>query len=287
MSGTRSVIIRRKKVVKGGHIGGNWKLAFADFMTAMMALFLVFWLLATSTPEQLEDIGEYFSRPLVVAMAGGDKPTASTSVIPGGGTDPTHSEGEVARIDQRIHSRPADVQRNFIDLQRRIRQLMLQDSELRDLDSQLRTFIVPEGLLIQLVDSERKPMYGLGSDKVEPYMRNLLRSIAPLLNELPYRMIISGHTDSIQYRARDRRYSNWELSTDRANAARRELAAGGFDNRKLLRVIGMADQVPLPEAKANDPVNRRIELVLLDPQVAELLVQPYSNSERKVLDGHK
>lgn len=284
-AGARPVIIRRKKVVKAD-AGGNWKLALADFMTAMMALFLVFWLLAVSTPSQLEDIGEYFRRPLVVAMAGGDRPTSSTSVIPGGGPDAAHSEGEVARIDRRQHSRPADVQRNFVDLQRRIRALMLQDTELRDINSQLRTFMVPEGLLIQLVDSERKPMYALGSDKVEPYMAKLLRSIAPLLNELPYRLIISGHTDSIQYRARDKSYSNWELSADRANAARRELAAGGFDNRKLLRVIGMADQVPLPETQPNDPVNRRIELVLLDPQVAMLLGQPYSNSERKVLDGY-
>lgn len=282
----RPVIVRRKKADKTYH-GGNWKLAFADFMTAMMALFLVFWLLAVSTPQQLQDVGEYFRRPLVVALAGGDKSTASTSVIPGGGTDPVHSEGEVARIDQRLHTRPADVQRHFVDLQRRIRELMIRDPEFRELSSQLRTFMVPEGLLIQLVDSERKPMYALGSDKVEPYMSNLLQAIAPMLNDLPYQLIISGHTDSIQYRARDRSYSNWELSADRANAARRELVAGGFESRKLLRVIGMADQVPLPETKANDPVNRRIELVLLDPEVAALLGQPYRNSERKVLDGHK
>lgn len=284
-AGARPVVIRRKKVVKAA-AGGNWKLALADFMTAMMALFLVFWLLAVSTPTQLEDIGEYFRRPLVVAMAGGDRPTASTSVIPGGGPDASYSKGEVARIDTRLHTRPADVQRNFIDLQQRIRQMMLQDAELRELNSQLRMFIVPEGLLIQLVDSERKPMYGLGSDQVEPYMAKILSSIAPLLNELPYQLIISGHTDSIQYRALDRSYSNWELSADRANAARRELVGGGFESRKLLRVIGMAEQIPLPETAPNNPANRRIELVLLDPQVASLLGQPYRNSERKVLDGY-
>lgn len=264
MSENRPHIIKRKKVVQGPH-GGSWKIALADFMTAMMALFLVMWLISSSSKTELEGIAEYFRTPLLVAIAGGDKPTASTSAIPGGGTDPAHAEGEVMRIDKREQSRPAEIQRNFQDLQQRIDEALSQDAELNNLHDQIRSFITPEGLHIQLLDSERRPMYQLGSDKVAPYMRKLLRTIAPLLTELPNRLVISGHTDSIPYRGSDSDYSNWELSADRANAARRELSAGGFDNQKLLRVVGMADELPLPDTRPNDPVNRRIEIIVLDP----------------------
>lgn len=264
MSEHRPHIIKRKKIVQGHH-GGSWKIALADFMTAMMALFLVMWLISSSSKTELEGIAEYFRTPLLVAIAGGDKPTASTSAIPGGGTDPAHAEGEVMRLDKRQETRPADVQRNFIDLQQRIDAALRRDAELNNLQDQIRSFITPEGLHIQLLDSERRPMYQLGSDKVAPYMSKLLRTIAPLLNELPNRLVISGHTDSIPYRGSDSDYSNWELSADRANAARRELSAGGFNNGKLLRVVGMADELPLPDTRPNDPVNRRIEIIVLDP----------------------
>ncbi|MEX1198449.1 MAG: flagellar motor protein MotB [Pseudohongiellaceae bacterium] len=276
------VVIRRKKVVRA-HTGGSWKIALADFMTAMMALFLVLWLVSTSSPGEMEGIADYFRTPLLVAMAGGDRPTASNSAIPGGGPDPVFSEGETARIDLRQSSRPAEIRRRFRELQRDIQAVMQAEPRLRELRDQLRIYVVPEGLLIQLLDSERRPMYERGSDAVAPYMRELLRSIAPLLNQLPNRINISGHTDSLPYRGDNNGYSNWELSTDRANAARRELRAGGLRAEKIMQVVGMADQVPLLSSEPSDPANRRIELVLLNNASMEQIFRRHTAGEQEAL----
>ncbi len=274
MSDRRPIIIRRKKIVHGHH-GGSWKIALADFMTALMALFLVMWILTAASKEQREAVADYFRTPLVVAMAGGDKPTASTSAIPGGGPDPIYSEGERARIDMRQQTRPTDQQRRFFtDLQRRIESAIDADPLLRQLKSQMRFDLTMEGLRIQVLDTEKRPMFKLGSDRVEPYMRELLRTIAPLLNELPNDLSISGHTDSLPYVGGTRGYSNWELSSDRANASRRELIAGGLDAKKLLRVSGVADRVEMPDIDEDNPINRRIELLVLYPQVAEGIRHP-------------
>src|SRR5690606_11323054 len=222
--------------------GGSWKIALADFMTALMALFLVMWILSAANPTDREAVAEYFRTPLVAAITGGDKTTASVSVIPGGGPDPAFAQGEKARIDTRAQTRPTDEQRRFFrDLQRRIEEAIEADPLLRELRKQMRFDLTPEGLRIQLLDTEQRPMFDLGSDQVAPYMRDLLRTIAPLLNDLPNELSISGHTDSHAYASGYYGYSNWELSSDRANASRRELVAGGFASEKLLRVAGLAD----------------------------------------------
>ncbi|MBA2778873.1 flagellar motor protein MotB [Billgrantia kenyensis] len=269
----RPIVIRRKKVVHGHH-GGSWKIALADFMTALMALFLVMWILSVASEEQRQGVADYFSTPLTSAVTGGDR-SGSTRAIPGGGPDPAHSDGERARIDTREFSRPSEQQRRFfMDLQRRIETAIEADPELRELRQQMRFDLTPEGLRIQLLDHELRPMFDVGSDRVEPYMRNLLRTIAPLLNELPNYLSISGHTDSRAYAGGYRGYSNWELSTDRANASRRELVAGGLDTDKLLRVSGFADRVMLPDTDPLDADNRRIELLVLLPEVAEYIRRP-------------
>lgn len=266
----RPRIIRRKKVVKHHH-GGSWKIALADFMTALMALFLVMWILSTSSAAQRESVAEYFRTPLAVAVTGGDKSTASTSAIPGGGPDPTHADGEQMRIDKRSQTRPSDSQENLRRLRQRIEAAIDADPTLRELRSQIRLEITKEGLRIQLVDTEQRPMFELGSEQVVSYMRSLLRTLAPLLNELPNALSISGHTDSLPYAGGYRGYSNWELSTGRANASRRELVAGGLDPEKLLRVAGMSDRVPLNDKDPEDPVNRRITLMVLNEQTAETI----------------
>ncbi|SDK58413.1 flagellar motor protein MotB [Billgrantia gudaonensis] len=272
-AGKRPIIIRRKKVVHAHH-GGSWKIALADFMTALMALFLVMWILSVATEEQREGVAEYFSTPLVNAVTGGDR-SGSTQVIPGGGPDPAHSDGERARIDPQERTRPSEEQRRFfMDLQRRIESVIEQDPDLRQLRDQMRFDLTPEGLRIQLLDTEQRPMFDLGSARVEPYMRDLLRAMAPLINELPNQLSISGHTDSLAYLNGYRGYSNWELSTDRANASRRELVEGGLESAKLLRVSGFADRVPMPETEPFDPVNRRIELLVLLPEVADRIRNP-------------
>jgi chemotaxis protein MotB len=269
----RPIVIRRKKVVHAHH-GGAWKIALADFMTALMAFFLVLWLLSVSSEETRRGVAEYFSTPLVTAMTGGDR-SGSTSAIPGGGPDPTHSDGERARIDTLQRTRPSMQERRFFrDVQERIERAIELDPELRQLRSQMRFDLTREGLRIQLLDTEQRPMFELGSNQVAPYMRSLLRTIAPLLNELPNELSISGHTDSVPYAGGYRGYSNWELSNDRANASRRELIAGGFDPGQLLRVSGFGDRVLLPDSEPTDPINRRIELVVLLPEIADAIRNP-------------
>lgn len=259
----RPFIIRRKKVVQGHH-GGSWKIALADFMTALMALFLVMWLLSTSTTTELEGVAEYFSMPLMAAMAGGERPTSAASIIPGGGKDPAHEEGEVARISLQQFNRPAEVQRNFNELRRRIQMRILEDPRLRELRDQLRIYEIPEGLLIQVLDSEKRPMFQRGSDDLQPRMVRLMTALAPILNSQPSRISISGHTDSLPYAGENPGYTNWELSTDRANASRRALMSGGLARTKLMRIVGMADLMPMPGTEPSNPANRRIELIVLD-----------------------
>lgn len=269
----RPIVIRRKKVVHAHH-GGAWKIALADFMTALMAFFLVLWILSIASEEERRGVAEYFSTPLVTAITGGDG-SGSTSAIPGGGPDPTHSDGERARIDSLERTRPSMQERNFFrNLQERIERAIERDPELRQLRSQMRFDLTREGLRIQLLDTDQRPMFELGSNQVAPYMRSLLRTIAPLLNELPNELSISGHTDSVPYAGGYRGYSNWELSNDRANASRRELVAGGFDPDQLLRVSGFADRVLLPDTEPTDPINRRIELVVLFPEIADAIRDP-------------
>jgi len=268
----RRIVVRRSRKGHEGHHGGSWKIALADLMTALMALFLVLWMVAAASPQELQGLAEYFRTPLVVALAKGDRDSASTSVIPGGGPDPAHVAGEKARVDLRTQRLPDEVRRSLVELRQRIESVVQADPDLRELREQMRFEMTPEGLRIQLLDTESRPMFELGSDRVAPYMRDLLRTLAPLLNELPNRVAISGHTDSLGYAGGDTGYSNWELSADRANASRRELVAGGLDSARLLRVTGMGDRVPMPGSRPGDPVNRRIALLVLSEQAAERIL---------------
>jgi len=272
----RPIIIVRRKKVTHGHHGGAWKIAFADFMTAMMAFFLVMWILASSDEKTRQSVAEYFSTPLVVAMAGGDKPTASDSAIPGGGPDPTHAEGEQMRIDLRERTRSSDEQARLQDLKKRIENVIEKDPVLHELREQIRLELTPEGLRIQLVDTESRPMFEVGSARVAPYLRSLLQTIAPMLNELPNSIQITGHTDSRPYPGGEGGYGNWELSSERANASRRELVSGGLAREKLLRVAGMADRVPFAGAAPQDPMNRRIAVIVLDSRTAAAILEQSS-----------
>lgn len=265
------IIIQRKKV-EHGHHGGAWKLAFADFMTAMMALFLVLWMLANAGQPERAAVAEYFRTPLLVAMAGGDRAAASDSAIPGGGPDLSYTEGERQRIDPNQEQRSQEEKERLHRLKKRISEAIGNDPQLKDLQKQILIDLTPEGLRIQLVDTEQRPMFKLGSAQVEPYMRALLRTIAPKLNELPNNIQITGHTDSLPYAGGEAGYSNWELSADRANASRRELVNGGLDSAKLLRISGMSDRIPFEGAAPNDASNRRIAVYVLDSRVTKAII---------------
>jgi len=268
------IIIRRKGGGHAGHHGGAWKIALADFMTTLMALFLVLWVIATATPEQLRGLADYFSTPLAQAVAGGDRTTSSDSAIPGGGPDHVYNEGERANVHVQAQPRPSEQRERLRHLRDNIMAAVRANKQLRDVRDQLRFEMTPEGLRIQMVDSDRRPMFELGSDKLEPYMRDLLRAMVPFLNELPNQLSIYGYTDDRPYQTGENGYSNWELSAGRANASRRELVADGLDSSKLLTVTGVADRIPLPGAKSSDPANRRIELLVLT-----------SNAAQRITDG--
>ncbi len=266
------IIIRRKKAARHAHHGGAWKIAFADFMTALMALFLVLWVLSNASNKDKEAIAEYFSTPLVVAMSKGDRSSSSNSAIPGGGPDARFSEGERALQTPRPSRFSEDERRHLESLKQRLDNAVDHDPQLRELKQQIAIELSPEGLRVQLLDTDKRPMFELGSANVAPYLRKLLRTFAPVLNELPNRIQISGHTDSHPYPGGDTGYNNWDLSADRAKASRQELVAGGLDSDKLLRVSGMADRIRFHGAGPYDAANRRIEIIVLDNRVTERIL---------------
>ncbi len=268
---THRIVVRRKKGVAHSHHGGSWKIAYADFMTAMMALFLVMWLISIVSQREREGIAEYFRTPLRVALQGGDSASTRSSPIPASGGDPTRAEGEVRRADpspitmQQSEAAQRDLRR-LEGLRARMESLIERNPVLRQYRPQLLIDMTSEGLRIQIVDDQNRPMFASGSAQVEPHMRAILREIGPLLNELPNRVSLSGHTDATQYSRGEKSYSNWELSADRANASRRELIAGGMAEDKVLRIMGLASTMNLVKNDPNAAVNRRISLIVLNLQ---------------------
>ncbi len=274
------VLVRKRKSHHAAHHGGSWKIAYADFMTAMMAFFLVMWLLAIASPQELTQIAEYFRTPLKVALTSGDKSSSESSPIPGGGEDPTQQHGLVKKQVDSPDSRAEELRLN--KLREKLDELIESDPRLKALRPHLLINMMDEGLRIQIIDSQNRPMFKTGSAQVESYMRDILRAIAPILNDLPNKISLSGHTDDIPYATGERGYSNWELSADRANASRRELIAGGLAEGKVLRVVGMAATMSLKQHGADDAINRRITVLVLNKQTQEGI--EHENAESNALD---
>ena len=275
-----------KRVKKGGHAahGGAWKIAYADFVTAMMAFFLLMWLLGSTAKGELQGISDYFSSPLKVAMAGGDGSGNSSSVIPGGGNDLSKVHGQVRRSDtdsekarrQSIDTARAERAKQDAEriktLQAKIDALITENPRLNEYKSQIRIDVTPDGLQIQIVDDQNRPMFDSGSAMVKPYMRDILREIGAALNGVENRVSLAGHTDAVPYNNSDRGYSNWELSSDRANATRRELVAAGMPDAKLGRVVGLAASDLLEPDNPRSAANRRITITVLTREAEERLM---------------
>ena len=275
-----------KRIKKSGHAvhGGAWKIAYADFVTAMMAFFLLMWLLGSTAKGELQGIAAYFSSPLKVAMTGGDGAGNSSSVIPGGGNDLTKVHGQVRRSDsetekeRRMSIDTARAERARQDaarikaLQSKIDAMITENPRLNEYKSQIRIDVTPDGLQIQIVDNQNRPMFDSGSALVKPYMRDILREIGAALGGVENRISLAGHTDSAPYGNSDRGYSNWELSADRANATRRELVSAGMPDAKLGRVVGLAASDLLEPDNPRAPANRRITITVLTREAEERLM---------------
>ena len=280
---TRPIVIKRKKVVAGGAHGGAWKIAYADFVTAMMAFFLLMWLLGSTTNGDLKGIADYFSTPLKIAMGGGRGAGESTIVMPGGGADLSRPAGSGRRGSHKEFSNAARdtlkaelekrEREDLMALARRIEDAILMNPKLADLEKQMRLDLTQEGLRIQIVDEQNRPMFDTGSATVKDYMRDLLRQIGLIVNEVPHRITLAGHTDPTMYSSGQRGYSNWELSADRANASRRELLAGGLQEDKLLRVVGLADALPLDPEHPEAAINRRISITVMNAEAEERVLR--------------
>lgn len=275
-----------KRVKKGDHAahGGAWKIAYADFMTAMMAFFLLMWLLGSTAEGDKQGIADYFSSPLKVAMSGGTGAGNSSSIIPGGGNDLSKVHGQVRRADaaadkdptrniETTHARRAhqDAVRIRV-LQAKIDAMITSNPRLNEYRSQIRVELTPDGLQIQIVDEQNRPMFDSGSALVKPYMRDILHEVGTALSGVENRISLAGHTDATPYGNGERGYSNWELSVDRANASRRELVASGMPDAQLARVVGLAASDPLEPEIPRSPVNRRITITVLTQEAEERLL---------------
>jgi len=281
---TRPIVIKRVKKVAGGHHGGAWKIAYADFVTAMMAFFLLMWLLGSTAKGDLKGISEYFQNPLQVAGSGGAGTGDATSILQGGGQDLTRQSGQVKRGDidsktkgNKTRATNADFKRQerqmLEKLKQKIEKLMAETPELAQYKNQILLDITAEGLRIQIVDEQNRPMFDSSSSELKTYTKDILRQIGASLNGVQNRISLTGHTDAAQYAGGAAGFSNWELSASRANASRRELILGGMDETKVLRVVGLAATVPFDRNDPLNPSNRRISIVVLNQQTEQAILQ--------------
>ncbi len=285
----------RKKAGHAAHHGGAWKVAYADFVTAMMAFFLLLWLLNATTEEQMAGLADYFAPTVASVSVGGaggvmggrsmlspgsadssmTKPGVAVSLMPLEETDVPDYEGDPGETPEgepdsdSIGSSPLDErllqqleQMEFEKAETELREAIEASPELREFSENLLIDMTAEGMRIQIADAEQRSMFPSGSNEMYPHTRQLLDKIVQVISALPNDVAVIGHTDAAQYQS-GHEYGNWELSTDRANASRRMLVELGFPEWRIARVVGMADQDPLILEDPFSPENRRISILLL------------------------
>ncbi len=284
----RPIIVKKIKKVSGGHHGGAWKIAYADFVTAMMAFFLLMWLLGSASKGQLEGIESYFKTPLKIALMGGPSVGASDSVLKGGGKDLTKSQLQVKPKDgskekekdpdlkEAQKALEAQEKEKLEKLKTKIESTIDSNITLKQFKKQLMLDITSEGLRIIIVDEQNRPMFNSARAELQPYAKTILQEIGKMLNDVPNRIGLSGHTDATPYSTGESAYSNWELSADRANASRRELIAGGMDEFKLLRVVGLSSSALYDKENPFNPINRRISIIVMNKKAEERVIEDES-----------
>ena len=282
------IIVKRPKKGGGGHHGGAWKVAYADFVTAMMAFFLVMWLVTAVNKDQRAAIFEYFKNP---SMQEGKAPKAAPGALGPGGASTSvinlHGglDSPKARLRQNQgfgalqETRPTTVEeaKRLADAAERkkleslledLKKAIEQSQALKPFKDQLLLDITPEGLRIQIVDAQNRPMFDLGSARLKGYTTQILGELAKYLDTVPNRLSLTGHTDTTPYVAQNG-YNNWDLSADRANAARRALEAGGLRPDKVARVVGLSSAVLFDKLNPRNPINRRISIIVMTKEAEE------------------
>jgi chemotaxis protein MotB len=239
MDGSRPIIIIKKKSGHGGHHGGAWKVAYADFVTAMMALFIVLWLLNTSKPVK-EAVAGYFKDPAGTADKAGSSKVGVATIV---AIPKDDAKDDMPKLKQELENAISKVP-NF--------------EKIKD---QIEMTITPEGLRIELLETETGTFFEVGNSAPSDNGRELLLLLARELGQLPNHLSIEGHTDSKPYTGR-REYGNWELSADRANAARRLMQHSGLGGAQVSQVRGYADQMLRKSDQPLDPSNRRISVIV-------------------------
>jgi chemotaxis protein MotB len=284
MATNRPIIIKKVKKIAGGHHGGAWKVAYADFVTAMMAFFLLMWLINTSSPEQKRGIADYFAPASVSASTSGsggilggtalgndgamqkgstplfEQPTTTATSTNAKEDSAQKSEATQASQEAAEAAMAEREASEFHQAEMSLRQALQDMPELAELSRNIIVDQTPEGLRIQLVDQEGRPMFDPGSSEPNDRARILLRAAAQVIQALPNRVVISGHTDAAPNP--DANNSNWELSSDRANAARRVIAQAGLGEDRIAQVVGKAGSDPLFPDDPYQAANRRIAIVL-------------------------
>ena len=278
----RPIII--KKIMSddhGGHHGGAWKVAYADFVTAMMAFFLLMWLLGATDEDQRKAIADYFAPTLVEfkqGSAGSDGPFGGESMIsqdnypkaPGQNGDrtivlPKDATGTKDGADK---AKLAEEAKRFDEIEKQIRDQIQKEAELRQLSQNIRFIRTPEGLRIEVVDAADFAMFELSSDHLVPRAAKLLRLVAGAIRPLPNGIAVRGHTDSLPYAA-GKTMNNWLLSAARAEATRLALLSGGLTEARFDKIEGVSDRQPFNPKDAADPRNRRMSITLLTQGAAK------------------
>jgi chemotaxis protein MotB len=256
MSGTR-IIIKKKAAPHDDHHGGAWKVAYADLVTAMMAFFLVMWLISQG-PEVRDNVAAYFADPIGFS----DKVAAGSGMLAGSPDLAVEVQPEEGEIEEFLKEKALEIQLMLKELQR-----------LQDLDGEIIAEVEPAGLRIQLREADESSFFGLGSAALSDKGRQVLEAIGKMVAPMDYDVVLEGHTDAKTYPGGSN-YTNWELSTDRANAARRVLESSGVASSRLTAVGGYAATKPRFPENPMDPRNRRIEILVRHPGAGEAPAAP-------------
>jgi chemotaxis protein MotB len=279
------IIIKRKKVIAAGHHGGSWKVAFADFATAMMAFFLVLWLTATASPEQIKAVEGYFRDPVGFTEGGSPSPVdleGSASVI--NEASPNIEPGQIAINDNVVDELSETLeQRRMEELFQELKQRIEENETLQEFKDQLLIDITDEGLRIQIVDRSGRPMFDSGKAELKYYSQEILFELAKTLGAVDNKLSITGHTDATPFGGRPG-YTNWELSADRANTARRALVAGGVRGQQIARVVGLSDSILFDQGEPTAPVNRRISIIVLNKKTVSSIQSSASAKGAPLID---